>query len=383
MNAMRVGWFTPNYKLMTPTYKRLGTMLRPGIVHSSRLDQIIECVNGGGIEFWTLGDKDAGRSRFYDWVIIDEASLVQKDMKDIWEQAIAPTLLDRGGNAVMAGTPKGINPENYFYEACNAKEHPKDSKTTLWEEYHAPTWCNPTLNEAEVSTLQDKYPPLVYQQEYCADFVDWSGEAFFLLENMLENGKPCIDPGIIDTVFATIDTAAKDGKENDGTAVCYWGFRKLEPQKLYLLDWDIVQIKGALLVEWLPGVYQRLESYTKRWKVRFGSSGVLIEDRSSGVILIQQAVRNGWPVKALDGDLTQLGKTARAINISGNVYQKQVVIMAEAYNKTVNYRGNSRNHFLSQVTGFRIGQKDEEDDLLDAFCYGVAVALGDRQGFKG
>ncbi len=357
-------------------------MLRPAITHQSRLDQIIEVANGGVIEFWTLGDKDAGRSRFYDWVIIDEVSLVEKDMKDIWEKAIAPTLLDRGGNAVIAGTPKGVNPNNYFYEACTTKEHPPGSKTTLWREYHMPTWRNPTLDQDEIQEIQNKNSPLVYQQEYCADFVDWSGTGLFQIENLFEDGKPVEDIGILDTVFATIDTASKDGKPNDGTGVCYWGLRTFEPTKLYLLDWELRKIEGALLIDWLPGVYKQLEEYTKLYRVRFGSSGTLIEDKMSGIILIQQARRAGLPVKALSGALTALGKTQRAIDISGLVYQGRVKITKTAYDRVSNFNGNTRNHLVSQVIGFRIGQKDEEDDLLDAFCYGVATGLSDRQGFR-
>jgi hypothetical protein len=34
---------------------------------------------------------------------------------------------------------------------------------------------------------------------------------------------------------------------------------------------------------------------------------------------------------------------------------------------------------MDQVESFRVG--DKEDDLLDTFCYGIALALGDSNGF--
>ena len=42
----------------------------------------------------------------------------------------------------------------------------------------------------------------------------------------------------------------------------------------------------------------------------------------------------------------------------------------------------SRRTTLEQVESFRVGDKgsDREDDLLDTFCYGVALALGNSQG---
>jgi len=53
-----------------------------------------------------------------------------------------------------------------------------------------------------------------------------------------------------------------------------------------------------------------------------------------------------------------------------------------AYDKMVNYKGSTRNHMLNQVLTFTIGIKDQgEDDLLDAFCYAVAIALGNNEGF--
>jgi AAA domain len=54
-----------------------------------------------------------------------------------------------------------------------------------------------------------------------------------------------------------------------------------------------------------------------------------------------------------------------------------------AFDKTVIYKRRSANHLLSQIESFRVGDKksDREDDLLDTFCYGIALALGDGEGF--
>jgi hypothetical protein len=54
-----------------------------------------------------------------------------------------------------------------------------------------------------------------------------------------------------------------------------------------------------------------------------------------------------------------------------------------AFNKTTVYKRKSRNHLSDQIESFRIGDKDNkrEDDLLDTFCYGIAIALGNSEGF--
>ena len=47
------------------------------------------------------------------------------------------------------------------------------------------------------------------------------------------------------------------------------------------------------------------------------------------------------------------------------------------------YKGKARNHLVEQVESFRVGDKDNkrEDDLLDTFCYGIAISLGNAEGF--
>ncbi|MBU9604431.1 hypothetical protein [Burkholderia multivorans] len=374
-NGLKVGWFGPTYKLNLPTYKRILRTVQPVVYSKSKIDQVIELNSGGCIEFWTLQDEDAGRSRFYDRVIIDEGSLVPKGLRSIWEQAIAPTLLDRKGHAIMAGTPKGIDPENFFYEACT-------DKTLGWREFHAPTASNPMLDPEAVAKLKDEYPALVYQQEFLAEFVDWNGAAFFSEESLLVDGEPVDYPTRCDQVFAVVDTALKDGLEHDGTAVTYFARNIITGTPLTILDWDVLQIEGALLESWLPTVAQRCEELAAQVGARQGSLGGWIEDKASGIVLLQQAKRRSLPFHPIEEKLVDLGKEGRALSVSGYVHRGEVKISRYAHDKVTNYKGQTRNHLISQVCGFRLGTKTpHHQDLLDTFCYGVAISLGDSEGY--
>jgi phage terminase large subunit-like protein len=374
-NGLRVGWFGPTYKLNLPTYKRILRTIQPIVVSKSKIDQVIETQRDGCVEFWTLQDEDAGRSRFYDRVIIDEGSLVPKGLKEIWEQAISPTLLDRQGKAVMAGTPKGIDPDNFFYEACTSKD-------LGWVEFHAPTASNPKLDPDAVAKLVHEYPPLVYQQEFLAEFVDFRGSALFNESDLLVDGQPVEYPERCDQVFAVIDTALKDGVEHDGTAVIYFAKNKIAGHPLIILDWDLIQIQGAFLDEWLPSVNHRLEELAVMTRAREGNLGMYIEDKASGIVLLQQAARRGLPAYPIDNDLVSQGKEGRALNVSGHVYTGKVKFSRVAYDKTVNYKGQTRNHCLVQVCGFRSGTKTPHMyDLLDCFAYGLAISLGNAYGY--
>jgi hypothetical protein len=87
--------------------------------------------------------------------------------------------------------------------------------------------------------------------------------------------------------------------------------------------------------------------------------------------------------EAIGSKLTAMGKDERALSVSGHVYRGNVKYTDYAFNKTTVYKRKSRNHLSDQIESFRIGDKDNkrEDDLLDTFCYGIALALGDGSGF--
>jgi hypothetical protein len=231
--------------------------------------------------------------------------------------------------------------------------------------------------------LIENNDPLGYAQEYLAEFVDWSGVAFFSREKLLNDGRPVSYPSTCDSVFAVIDTASKTGTDNDATAVTFFASNQYGAFRLLILDWEIVQIEGATLETWLPSVFARLEELARICRARMGSIGALIEDQNSGIILLQQSRRRGLPAHPIESKLTSLGKDERAFSVSGYVHRGSVKYTEHAFNKTMIYKGKSRNHLVEQVESFRIGDKnsDREDDLLDTFCYGIALTLGNSEGF--
>lgn len=376
INGKLIGYFTPAYKYQAEVYNELIDMLKPVISMSSKTEGVIRTRTGGRIDFWSLENESAGRSRKYHEVIIDEAAFTKPNMMDIWNRSIQPTLLDYMGSATALSNTNGVDQDNFFWRICNEPEHG-------FTEFHAPTSSNPFMPAAELERLQRERPPLVWQQEYLAEFVDWAGVQFFSLENMLHEGKAVRYPELCSGVFAVIDTATKVGKEHDGTAVVYCAVSQFEGHHpLVILDYDIRQIEGALLETWLPSVFEHCEYLAGECHAQMGSLGVWLEDKASGMVLLQQGQRRGWNTNRIDSKLTALGKTERAISISGYVYRNMVKLSKFAYEKTVKYKGAVRNHLLNQVLMFTVGIKDQhEDDLLDAFCYAVAIALGNQEGF--
>ena len=376
---LSVGVFAPEYKQLQEPWDHIREILNPIISSANRNEGTIKTKFGGKCDFWILNDNElAGRGREYDLILIDEASFTKTpQMKDIWQRSLKPTMLTTRGTAWVFSTPNGVDTENFFYSICNDPD-------MGFETFHKPTSTNPYVPLDELEKEKERNHPLVYQQEYLAEFVDWSGVAFFSLDKMLNNGNPVEYPIKCDGIFAVIDTAVKGGKDNDGTAVVYCALNKLYGQPLIILDWDIIQVDGALLETWMPTVFQRLEELAQVTKARNGVVGTFIEDASTGSILIQQGRTRGWNTHSIDSKLTSVGKDERAISVSGHFHQEKIKISQYAYDKVASFKGATRNHLITQVTGFRIVDKDAHkraDDLLDAFVYSLAIGVGDKYGY--
>lgn len=390
------GIFAPDYKRMIEVYAELAVMLEPVTPRqggANKSDGVIRLKGGGRIDFWTLEDESAGRSRKYKRVGLDESAFTKPNMMDIWKKSIEPTLLDYRGDCVTASNTNGIDPENFLWQVCNQPDHG-------FIEVHEPSWNNPYVpmpvpgwsheenqefRRQFYEKLRAKTPPLVFAQEYESEFVDWSGVAFFGMDKWLDpQGNPCPLPNGCDRVFAVIDSAVKTGSDNDGTAVTYFARNQYAGTPLIILDWDIVQIEGALLDTWLTGVFANLENFARICKAREGVRGVWIEDKSSGMVLLQQARKRNLNVHPIAGSWMTLGKDERALSVSAYHYQGLCKIVEPAYRKTTQYKSTSRNHLVSQVSGFRMGDKDaakRADDLLDTYVHGLALTFGDNKQY--
>jgi len=372
-----VCWAAPSYKILSEAFNELDVMLEPAMRNSSKMDGVQRLHTGGRIDFWTLDNESAGRSRKYKLIVMDEAAFTKPNMMNIWRKSLKPTLLDYKGSVVVLSNTNGVDPDNFFWQICNQEEH-------CFNNFHAPTHDNPYMPADELKELERTTHPLVWGQEYLADFVDWSGVAFFSVDKLLVNGVGADYPRNCDYVYAVIDTAVKDGKDNDGQAVMYFALSKHVGIPLTILDYDYQQMEGAMLEGWLPSVYRRLEELAGVCRARLGSAGAFIEDASAGAILLQQAAKRDWPAQPLKGALLAAGKDGRAMSVSGYVHQEKVKMSQFCFDKTLTFKGTTRNHALGQITGFRIGDKDaakRADDLLDTFCYGVAIGLGNGEGF--
>ena len=167
-----VGWFAPTYKILIKAFDEIRKTLQPLLTTgSSKSEKTLTLITGGVIEFWTLEDPDAGRSRKYKRVIIDEAGMCAT-LHSQWPEAIRPTLADYQGDAWLGGTPKG---RNFFYEAY---QRGVDPLQTEWAAWQMPTSENPYIKPVEIAALKFELSERAYAQEIDAQFLDDGGGVF-------------------------------------------------------------------------------------------------------------------------------------------------------------------------------------------------------------
>jgi hypothetical protein len=129
-NNVELGRFERNpiahrHKIWSEAYMEIKGVLRLLWESGSMGSSVIRLKNRGRLDFWTLGNEIAGRSRRYRRVVIDEAAFakngdnkVDGSMMEIWEKAIKPTLFDYGGEVLICSNSAGKNPDNFFYNIC-------------------------------------------------------------------------------------------------------------------------------------------------------------------------------------------------------------------------------------------------------------------------
>jgi len=145
-------------------------------------------ITGGVVEFWSLEDPDAGRSRKYRRVVVDEAAMI-RNLEDAWNNAIRPTLTDFKGDADLYSTPKG---RNFFWKGFVRGQDPFEPEWATWTTGNntgLPTTSNPYIDPAEVEAARNGLPERVFRQEYLAEFLDDAGGVFRKVSEAIDAGR--------------------------------------------------------------------------------------------------------------------------------------------------------------------------------------------------
>jgi Terminase large subunit, T4likevirus-type, N-terminal len=221
-------WFAPTFKYLAEAWRDFNRVLRPVIAKKNETERRIELVTGGVIDFWSLEDPDAGRSRKYKRIVIDEAAKV-RHLEAAWNQAIRATLTDMKGDADFYSTPKG---HDFFWKAFARGQ---DASEVDWACWQRPTTDNPFIDPDEVEAARRQLPERVFAQEYLATFLTDAGGVFRNVANSIDRGRcgsrKVPDPGkqySIGVDLARVeDFTVVTAVDSDGRQVFYERFNQI------------------------------------------------------------------------------------------------------------------------------------------------------------
>ena len=241
LQGQPVGWFAPSYKLALEAWRELSQRLQPIVARQNEQDKRMELVTGGVIEIWTLDSQDPARGRKYALAIIDEAGIA-KDLLDVWQAAIRPTLVDFGGRALFLGTPKGRR--HGFVTLFNRGW---DADDPDWQSFRASTLDNPYIPPEEIDAARKELPPDIFAQEFEGIPTD-DGANPFGLEAVRKAVGDC---GTATPVVFGVDLA----RSMDYTVVCGLdAWRRVVVLERWQAPWAETKTKVQALVGQTPVV---------------------------------------------------------------------------------------------------------------------------------
>lgn len=182
-----VAYFAPFYSLLSGTFKELYTTLNE-LITRKHDNQFMDLATGGSIEFWSLENPVAGRSRKYKLAIVDEAAF-NRNLWASWTEAIRPTLTDLKGSAWFMSTPKG---KNDFYKLWMRGQTGEPD----WMSWQMPTETNPFIDISEIRAAQRDLPELAFAQEYLAEFNDNAANPFGMDKIRICTGQMSNEPPV-------------------------------------------------------------------------------------------------------------------------------------------------------------------------------------------
>ena len=139
------------------------------IAKSNETALSLKLINGSTISLKGAEKPNNLRGRALDFVVLDEFA----DMRpEAWFEVIRPSLSDRQGSALFIGTPKG---RNHFYDLWAKGVDGADG----WQSYQYTTLQGGNVPDDEIQQARQDLDERTFNQEYCAEFVTYSGLIYY------------------------------------------------------------------------------------------------------------------------------------------------------------------------------------------------------------
>jgi hypothetical protein len=136
----------------------------------------IHLINNAEIHVLGMDKPERVEGTPWDGGVLDEYANMKKDA---WDEHVRPAMSDRYGWCDFIGVPEGRNHYYQLYKRAQAhaiKAHAA-GKLPLWDTYH---WLSADILPAsEIQQAKAELDELVFQQEYCGSFLNFTGVAYY------------------------------------------------------------------------------------------------------------------------------------------------------------------------------------------------------------
>ena len=166
-----VWYVAPTYKAAKEiAWEMLISQIPPEyIAKTNETALTLSLLNGSTISLKGAEKPDNLRGRSLDFVVLDEFA----DMRpQAWYEVLRPSLSDRVGSAVFIGTPKG---RNHFYDLYGKGVDGDEG----WKSYQYTTIEGGNVEANEIASARADLDERTFQQEYEAQFVNYSGIIYY------------------------------------------------------------------------------------------------------------------------------------------------------------------------------------------------------------
>jgi hypothetical protein len=172
---------------VAPTYKQAKRLMwselkqvipASFIRKKSEVELIFELWNGSSIALFGVDKPDGLRGSGVNLLCMDE----YQDFKpEIFEKVLYPTLTDRRGRVVVAGTPKSYN---LLYDLF-MRGYDDEWKKHGWKSWQFVTADNPFIPRDEIEAARKNLDPKSFEQEYMASFENMEGKVYYAFDRKL------------------------------------------------------------------------------------------------------------------------------------------------------------------------------------------------------
>lgn len=177
-------WVAPNFRQCKLGYYKYVRFLRENDIpfKPNKSELLIDLFPNGKdlffsrVQFFSLERPEMIEGFSFMSLVMDEAGIALKSSQ-VWDNTLAPMLLDHDAPVLFIGTPKGKNKYYKFFLNGQDDEQPD------WISYSGSTYENTIenggfLKKSAVDALVEELPEQVVKQEIHAEFLDDGGMVF-------------------------------------------------------------------------------------------------------------------------------------------------------------------------------------------------------------